>query len=181
MNAPAIDAAARARSAKAARHSAARLAAVQALYQAEISGASIDRVVEEFLRYRLGKTLDGPADAIPVAPNEGVFAELVRGFARRSAEIDELLGAVLPSSWPLARLEAVLRAILRLGAFELVARRQVPVRSVITEYLDIAHAFYGGAEPGMVNGVLDRLAHSLRPDELAAGPGRAGPDDDGSA
>jgi N utilization substance protein B len=150
------------------RHSAARLAAVQALYQIEITGAEVDGVVEEFRIHRLG--VDDEDAAIPKS-DKRMFAELVTGVTARRAELDALLGPVMAKGWSVERLEILLRCILRLGTFELMARAQVPARVVISEHVDLADAFFSGREPGMVNGVLDRLARSLRPGELEAKTG----------
>ena len=148
------------------RRTAARLAVVQALYQLELTGAPVEAVVSEFKLHRLGRDGDGGGfgDADP-----DFFAALVRGAAARRDELDRLVAAALTPEWPLDRLESVLRAILRAGAYELVACPEVPVPVVISEYLDIGHAFFGGREPGLVNGVLDRLARTLRSE---AGEGR---------
>jgi len=140
------------------RRSAARLAGVQALYQIEMAGAPIETVIGEFLR-------DGIDPDHRRAFDEALFADVVRGTSQRRAEIDRGIGEALTPEWPLERLEAVLRAILRAGTYELTARIDVPAPVVISEYLDIAHAFFAGKEPGLVNGVLDRLARSLRPEE----------------
>jgi N utilization substance protein B len=152
-----------------ARRRAARLAAVQALYQIEAGDETPDDVLRQFVRRGGAPELDG--SAAPEADPDR-FESLVRGVGARREEIDALLAATLDPGWPLARLERVLRAILRAGAFELVACPEVPARVAISEYVDIADAFYGGKEPGMVNGVLDRLARQLRPQEL---PGDAPP------
>lgn len=142
------------------RRSAARLAAVQALYQIELAGASAESVIREFEQHGLGTDREGgrlgEADA-------QLFGDLVRGVAGRQDELDQLIAGSLAPGWPLARLEAVLRAILRAGAFELLVATDVPAPVVISEYLDIAHAFFAGKEPGLVNGVLDHLARTLRP------------------
>ena len=141
----------------------ARLAAVQALYQIEFTGADAGAVVSEFLAHRLGREIDGDqyADA-----DRGFFADLVKGCSERRQDIDGMVAASLPLDWPLARLESVLRAILRAGTYELLERNDVPARVAINEYMEIAHAFFSGKEPGMVNGVLDRIAHRLREAEL---------------
>jgi transcription antitermination protein NusB len=152
------------------KRSLARLAAVQALYQIEFTGIEPASAVTEFAAHRLGQEIDGDKYA---EADRAFFGELVAGGSERREEIDRVIGAALPADWPLARLESVLRAILRVGAFELLARADVPARVVINEYVEIAHAFFSGKEPGMVNGVLDRLARTLRPDELA-GSGRNG-------
>ena len=144
----------------------ARLAAVQALYQIDLSGAKPEAVIAEFVKHRLGREVDGQnygeADA-------ALFADIVRGTTARCEDLDRAISGVLTPDWPLARLETVLRAILRAGAYELLARSDVPARVAISEYLDVAHAFYAGKEPGLVNGVLDRLAHRLRPGDLDEG------------
>lgn len=148
----------------------ARLAAVQALYQIELTAADPGAVVSEFLAHRLGREIDGDqyADA-----DRGFFADLVKGCGERHEDIDEIIAESLPQDWPLARLESVLRAILRAGTYELLARGDVPARVAINEYVEIAHAFFSGKEPGMVNGVLDRIARTLREAELS-GTGRDG-------
>jgi len=148
------------------KRSVARLGAVQALYQIDVSGARPGSVVAEFVKHRLGREIDG--DNYGEA-DIALFSDIVEGTAARQAELDPAISAVLTPDWPLERLETVLRAVLRAGAWELLARADVPARVVINEYLDVAHAFFDGKEPGLVNGVLDRLAHALRPDELRNG------------
>ncbi len=145
------------------RRTAARLAAVQALYQMEVSGTSPANVVMEFIRHRLGHEGEGESFG---AADERLFEDLVEGASARRGELDQRIAAVLTPDWPLERLEIILRAILRAGAYELLARPEVPVRVAISEYIDIAHAFFAGKEPGLVNGVLDRLARTLRPEGL---------------
>jgi len=152
------------------KRTAARLAAVQALYQMELVGSPADSVVEEFLTHRLG------AGAPREEPNFGEadqdwFVELARGTASRRDAIDTMIAGALSPDWPLARLEAVLRAMLRVGTYELAHRRDVPPEIAINEYVDIAHAFYAGKEPGMVNGVLDKIARDLRPEEMGRSRG----------
>jgi transcription antitermination protein NusB len=146
------------------KRSVARLSAVQALYQIDLSGARPQTVIAEFHRHRLGREIDGEqyGEADPA-----LFADIVSGTVERQADLDRAISAVLTPDWPLERLETVLRAILRAGAYELLARADVPARVAISEYLDIAHAFFAGKEPGLVNGVLDRLAHVLRPADFA--------------
>ena len=147
-----------------ARRSAARLAAVQALYQIDHSGASPDIVVEEFLRFRLGDSFDTEND---VAPQKALFTEIVRGTSGRISAIDETISTALSNKWTFDRLEFILRAVLRAGIYELEAAR-TPARVVISEYVDVAHAFYDGQEPGMVNGILDRVARRIRGEEFGA-------------
>jgi N utilization substance protein B len=147
----------------------ARLAAVQALYQIELSDTPadaperIERIIREFARYRLGQEIDG--EQLGEA-DEALFADIVRGATARRGEIDAILARGLSADWPIERLEAILRAILRAGAYELLARTDVPARVVISEYLEVAHAFFSGKEPALVNGVLDRLGRLLRESEL---------------
>jgi len=142
------------------KRTAARLAAVQALYQMELSGGEAKDVVAEFVAHRL----DGGGDGFGPADRD-FFAAITGGAAGERDALDAAISGALTPDWPLMRLEAVLRAILRLGAYELAHRPDVPAEIVINEYLDIAHAFFGGKEPGLVNGVLDALARNLRPAE----------------
>ncbi len=151
-----------------AKQSAARLAAVQALYQAELTGASVDTVLAEFLAHRLNEEVDGVSLA---AADRGLLDLLVRGAGKERDELDDMLAAVLDEDWPVERLEILLQILLRVGALELIRRPEAPVRVVVSEYVDLANAFFGGKEPGLVNGVLDRLARALRGEEFAdAGP-----------
>jgi N utilization substance protein B len=138
------------------RKSAARLAAVQALYQIELNDADVEGVILEFMAHRLPKA---PVDTL-------LFSDVVRGAVRRREEIDARLRPALAVGWPLDRLEAVLRAILRCGVYELLMRPDVPARPAISEYVNVAHAFFAGDEPGFVNGVLNRIARDLRPHEF---------------
>lgn len=154
------------------RRSVARLAAVQALYQIDLSGAPPAAVVAEFQKHRLGREQDGENYG---EADTALFADIVTGTIARQADLDRALSGALTADWPLERLETVLRAVLRAGAYELAARTDVPARVVISEYLDIAHAFFSGKEPGLVNGVLDRIAHVLRPGDLESGGGGAAP------
>ena len=153
----------------------ARLAVVQALYQADVNRVAVDGVLEEFLRFRLNTDIEDPEGPDGSKADVGLFTEILRGTAARGAEIDTILAAVLPPDWPMDRLEVLLRAILRAGCYELLARAAVPARVVITEYVELAHAFFTGGEPKMVNGVLDRLARNLRPGELDGAKGERRP------
>ena len=161
------------------RRSVARLLAVQALYQIEINkvdasgGAAVDAVIAEFVKHRLGQEIEGENYG---EADRALFADIVRSASSRQGELDGMLSAALSEEWPLLRLETILRAILRAGAYELLGRSDVPPRVVISEYLDVAHAFFAGKEPGMVNGVLDRLARVLRQDDPdhGLGPDRGG-------
>jgi N utilization substance protein B len=142
---------------------AARMAAVQALYQLDMTGAPVDRVVDEFVRHRLGGDIDG---ARYLAADGAHFAELVQHAAAATADLDTAIEQVLTPDWPLGRLDRVIKAVLRAGCYELRDRADVPPRVVISEYVEIAKAFFSGKEPGLVNGVLDRLARRFRPDEM---------------
>ncbi|HKS88288.1 MAG TPA: transcription antitermination factor NusB [Stellaceae bacterium] len=146
------------------RRSIARLAAVQALYQLELNpGLGAEGVIREFVRHRLGREIDGEIYGEADAP---LFAEIVRGVAADRERLDETISAALSEEWPLARLETLLRLILEAGGYELVHRPDIPPRVAISEYVAIAHAFFSGKEPGLANGVLNRLAHTLRGADL---------------
>ena len=169
------------RSPKAQRRGAARLAAVQALYQIELTGASPDRVLREFVAHRIGTVPhpkdDAGADEAIGETDRELFSAIVRGASERRQELDEMVGSALAQGWSLERMDRVLRALLRAGAFELFARPETPARVAIAEYIAVANAFYHGREPGFVNGVLDKLARVLRPEEMAgAGPPEPLPD-----
>jgi N utilization substance protein B len=142
---------------------AARVAAVQALYQMDLAATDLNDVIAEFEAFRFGARAEEPtlADA-----DRDFFRSLVRGVVRRQREIDPLVDQQLAEGWRLTRIDSILRAILRAATLELMERRDVPARVVITEYVNTAHAFLGGDEPGVVNGVLDKLARQLRPGEL---------------
>ncbi|WP_431859424.1 transcription antitermination factor NusB [Azospirillum sp.] len=153
-----------------ARRKAARLAAVQALYQADQTGIGVEPVIGEFVKHRFGEEVDG---AQFVAADPQLFADIVRGASHRQSEVDGLLSAALDPKFPLERLEMLLRAILRAGAYEVFAHTDTHPRILISEYVDVAHAFFAGREPGMVNGVLDNVARKVRAEELAQpAPGR---------
>ena len=146
------------------RRSVARLAAVQALYQLEATSEADPRsVVGEFVRHRFGQEIEG--DRLGEADSE-LFADIVCGVTDDRERLDAEISAALTEDWPLQRLDAVLRAILRAGAFELVHQGDVPPRITLKEYTVIAHAFFTGKEPGLANGVLNRLAHTLRAADL---------------
>jgi N utilization substance protein B len=140
--------------------SAARLAAVQALYQQDMEGTPIARLLKEFHDHRLGATIE---DAKYHEAERDFFDDIVTGANDRNEEIDGLISARLVEGWTLERLDRPMRAILRAGAYELIARPDVPVASVITEYVDVAHAFYDKRESGFVNGLLDAIAKQARP------------------
>lgn len=145
-----------------ARRSVARLNAVQALYQIDLIGAPTEQTITEYASYRLGQELDG--DRYVTADGE-LFAAIVRGVSARQAEIDAILTAALDRQ-QLDRLELLLRAILRAGTWELLAGSGTAARIVINDYIDVTHGFFAGREPGMINGVLDRVARTVRPEEM---------------
>ncbi len=149
---------------RATQRSAARLAAVQALYQMDATRIGLDEVIAEFGRFRFGQAGGLGDDAegeVPAPPDEAFFADLLRGVVHEQERVDGLIAAHLAAGWRLSRLDSTLRAILRAGVYELVAREDVPFKVVISEYIDVARAFFDGDEPRMVNGILDRLAHEL--------------------
>jgi transcription antitermination protein NusB len=139
--------------------SAARLAAVQALYQQEMDNTPIARLLDEFHRHRLGATIE---DVEYADAEVDFFDDVVRGVDARRDEIDAALSARLSQGWNLARLDRPLRAIVRAGAYELIARADVPTASIIREYADVADAFYDRRETGFVNGLLDSVAKDVR-------------------
>ena len=138
---------------------AARLAAVQALYQHEMEGTAIPTLLHEFHQHRLGQRID---DAEFADADVAFFDDLVGGVAARAEELDRRIGEKLARGWSLARLDKPMKAILRAGAYELLARADVPTKTVISEYLDVADAFYDKPEKGFVNGLLDALAKDVR-------------------
>lgn len=148
---------------KASRRGAARLAAVQALYQMDIAGTGLDTILAEFESYWIGREVEGnqylPAEA-------AFFRDVVSGVVREQRTLDPLIDKALAQSWPLKRIEAILRAVLRAGAYELGYRPDVPARVVVSEYVDVANAFVDRSETGMVNAVLDQIARQLRAAEF---------------
>lgn len=147
-----------------ASRSVARLAAVQALYQMEVSSIGVEHVIREFTEHRFDRALegDGEGDTLATA-DEGFFAELVRGVVAEQRRVDAAIVRRLAENWRLERLDATVRAILRAGAFELAHRPDVPTEVVIDEYVDVAKSFFEGTEPGFVNGALDAVARDVRP------------------
>ena len=137
------------------RRRAARVAAVQALYQMEINGGDPDDVVAEFVAYRLSD------EARQAAIDLDLFADIVRGATAGKAKADEHIGAVLDKDRSIGRLEVIMRAILRAGAYELMARDDIDAALTISEYVAVADAFFNEREPALVNAVLDRLARRL--------------------
>jgi transcription antitermination protein NusB len=151
---------------KANKRGAARLAAVQALYQMDLVGTGLNEILTQFETHWLGGEVEGaqyrPAEA-------AFFRDIVGGVVREQGRLDPLIDAALTRGWPLKRIEAVLRAVLRAGAYELACRSDIPARVVTAEYVDVAAAFVDEEETGMVNAVLDHLARQLRAAEFAAG------------
>ncbi len=149
---------------KANRRGAARLAAVQALYQMDIAGAGLNDIFAEFESHWLGSEVEGekylPAEA-------AFFRDVVSGVVRDQTKLDPLVDDALAKSWPLKRIDAIIRAVMRAGAYELEHRKDVPARVVVTEYVDVANAFVDREETGMVNAVLDQLARRFRADEFS--------------
>lgn len=141
----------------------ARLAAVQALYQMDMAGTDLNEVIDEFKTLRLCQ--DAEDDAVAGADAEH-FTQVLNGVVRRQRELDPLIDQQLATGWRLVRVDAILRAILRAGGFELLERADIPARVVISEYIDVARAFFEADEPRVVNGVLDQMARKLRQGEL---------------
>ena len=154
--------------AKTRTRTASRVAAVQALFQAEQAGDNAETVIDQFIRHRLGVLAgqDGFEDGRVPDAEVPLFARVVREAVRRQDVIDPMLVAALPGDWPLVRIDPVLRALMRAGAAELSMTDGPPAKVVINEYLDIARGFFTGPEPGLANAVLDRLARVLRAAEF---------------
>ncbi len=147
----------------AANRSAARLNAVQALYQMDVAGKGVSEVIAEFESHWIGQEIEG----VSYNPAEvAFFKDIVSGMLEDQQAIDTHVDAALTEGWPLRRVETVVRAILRAGAYELRKRRDVPARAIISEYVDIAAAFYDRDESGLINAVLDSLARDFRPGEF---------------
>ncbi|WP_336986011.1 transcription antitermination factor NusB [Altererythrobacter aquiaggeris] len=139
--------------------SAARLAAVQALYQWHMEGTALAKLLDEFHMHRLGAEIED--DQYAEAETE-FFDDLVQGTVRRQDEIDTLLAERLADGWTIKRLDKTMLQILRTGTYELIARPDVPKRSVISEYVDVAHAFFDEREAKFVNGILDAIGKAVR-------------------
>lgn len=144
--------------------SAARLAAVQALYQHEMDGTDVTLLLHQFHQHRLGSTIDEEAfDAAEYAEAEvDFFDDLVKGTVARLTDVDAAISDHLSAGWTLARLERAMKAVLRVGTYELLARADVPTGAIISEYVDVAKAFHDAKEAGFVNGVLDAVARAVR-------------------
>jgi transcription antitermination protein NusB len=155
-----------------------RMAAVQALYQMDLAGTDITAVIDDFTLTRFvaptadeEARTDADAQAVQdtlIGADAQFFADLLRGVVRRQRDIDPLIDAQLVEGWRLARIDSIMRAILRSGTLELMERADVPGRVIINEYIDVAKAFFNDEEPKVVNGVLDRLARRLRAEEFKA-------------
>jgi N utilization substance protein B len=142
---------------------AARLAAVQALYQHEMEGTRLVQLLDEFHMHRLGGEVDPELDGVQYAEAEvAFFDDVVKGTLARRAEIDELLAGKLAQGWTLARLDKTLLQVLRACTYELLARPDVPTASAISEYLDVTHAFFDARDAKFANGVLDAVAKTVR-------------------
>ena len=143
---------------------AARLNATQALYQMEVAAKGLNEILAEFETFWIGREIEGnqykPAEL-------EFFRDILNGVLRDQVAIDQLIDATLARGWPLARVEAVMRAVLRAATYELKKRKDIPARVVITEYVDVASAFLGREETGMINAVLDKIARDLRNEEFS--------------
>ena len=144
----------------------ARVAAIQALFQSDQGGESAETVIDQFVRHRLGPDGGGFEDGRVPQVDVPLFTHVVRGVARQGDTLDQVIGGHLARDWTVARLDPVLRALLRAAAFEFSSSAEPPARVVINEYMDIAHGFFGGEEPRFANGVLDALARHLRGTEF---------------
>ena len=138
---------------------------MQALYQMDLSGSDVGETLAQFSARAMGENFEdgdcGEADYKHLR-------EVVDGVVREQKSIDPAVDQILDKAWPLHRLDSTVRAILRAGAYELMFMDRVPARVAISEYVDVADAFFGEEEPRFVNGVLDRLARQKRPQEFAA-------------
>tara|TARA_B100001142_G_C14231387_1_gene615553 strand:+ start:251 stop:742 length:492 start_codon:yes stop_codon:yes gene_type:complete len=149
------------------RRSAARLAAVQALYEIDLVNSNINIVIEDFLTNRwLSSDLNKESNQALIEPDKDWLINLVKGVAGEYVKLDSLIRPALSEKWTIERLEIIIRVILRAAVFELTNKPNVPANVVIDEYLNVAHAFFEGQENKLINGVLDRLARDLRPNEL---------------
>jgi transcription antitermination protein NusB len=152
------------------KRTASRVAAVQALFQSEHTGETVETILDQFVRHRLGNLpgMDGYEDGRVPDAEVALFGRIVRAAVQQQDSIDALIAEALPPEWPFMRLDPVLRALLRAAGAEFGMTDGPPARVVINEYLDIAHGFFSGEEPRMANGLLDRLARSLRARDFQA-------------
>ncbi len=142
--------------------SVARLAAVQALYQMEVSGLGVEAVIREFADHRFDRQVEADDSGIMAEADEAFFGDLVRGVVANQRAIDTSVVKRLAQGWRLERLDATVRAILRAGTFELSHRKEIPIEVTIDEYVELAKSFFDGPEPGFVNGALDGVAQDVR-------------------
>ncbi|MDO9416005.1 transcription antitermination factor NusB [Pararhizobium sp.] len=140
---------------------AARLAAVQALYQMDVGGTGVLEVVAEYETHRLGQEIDGETY---LKADASWFRSIVSGVVRDQRKLDPLIANALQDDWALSRIDSTVRAILRAGVFEILERPDVPVAVIVTEYIEITTAFFDEDEPKLVNAVLDRVARQFRTD-----------------
>ena len=149
---------------------ASRVGAVQALFQSEQAGETAETVIDQFVRHRLGRLPGGNGFEEGRVPDADVrlFSRIVRTASLKQDQLDAVVAEALPADWPFTRLDPVLRAVLRAACAELSLEDGPPARVVINEYLDVAHGFFDGDEPRLINGLLDRLARTLRAAEFAA-------------
>jgi transcription antitermination protein NusB len=148
------------------KRSVARMSAVQALYEMDLTQKGVHEVLAEFRSFWIGREID---DDLEMKEAEtGFFGQIVEGVIKDQVLIDRTIDQALSKGWPLVRIELVLRAIMRAGVFELLLRKDIPPRVTISEYVDVTRAFYSEDEPGMVNAVLDLVARDNRMDELGA-------------
>jgi len=141
----------------------ARLGAVQALYQMDIADTSLEEILVEFSAFRLGKEVD---DEQYLSADHDFFTQIVKGVIKSQLSIDPLINDSLSDDWPVSRIDATLRAILRAGAFELSVRKDIPAKVVLSEYIDLAKSFFEGDEVGLVNAVLDKIAKTISKAEV---------------
>lgn len=143
---------------------AARLASVQALYQMDVTGKGLNEIFAEFESFWIGSEIEGVQYE---KADNAFFRDIVQGVLADQVAIDRAIDAVLSRDWPLKRIEALMRAILRAATYEFNKRKDVPARVIITEYVDVAAAFLGKEETGMINAVLDRLGRDARAQDFA--------------
>ncbi|TDQ66141.1 NusB antitermination factor [Maritalea mobilis] len=151
---------------KANQRGAARLAAVQALYQMDIGRTSLDHTLSQFMTFYMGQEIEGD-EYLPADKN--FFKQIVEGVAKNQLQIDPLIDKSLVEGWPVTRIDSTLRAILRGATFELLHKKDIPAKVIITEYVDIARAFFEKDEPRVANGVLDNIARQHRSADLGDG------------
>jgi N utilization substance protein B len=148
------------------KRSVARMSAVQALYEMDMTQKGVHDVLAEFRAFWIGREIDDDLEMKEAETN--FFGQIVEGVIKDQVLIDRTIDQALSKGWPLVRIELVLRAIMRAGVFELLLRKDIPPRVTISEYVDVTRAFYNEDEPGMVNAVLDHIARETRGDELGA-------------